>query len=177
VLAAPAATGLALDVEGTVEAKGVEALAYPPSFAGDIDAEGSIRAPGGAMQSPRLTFNRVDVFEVSTDHFTFVSPAAGVVYLCEGGSLCDSDPTPDGTMTVGELTAVDEISVLPGGGMLVSGPFAWYGSGGTGFFTVPSLSVVRVDDNPSSCTNGVVVGVRLRETDGDQVGIQVKCSQ
>lgn len=65
---------------------------------------------------------------------------------------------------------------VQGGPINFSNPFTGYvGSGGSGFFEVPSATSVRVDDNAADCGGRPVVSVRLAETDADQIGIQVIC--
>lgn len=66
--------------------------------------------------------------------------------------------------------------VVEGGAINFSAGFHGYsGSGGSGFFEVPSGTQVRVDDNAADCGGRPVVAVRLFETDADQIGIQAEC--
>lgn len=66
--------------------------------------------------------------------------------------------------------------IVQGGPINFSNSFTGYvGSGGSGFFEVPAVTSVRVDDNAADCGGRPVVEVRLAETDADQIGIQVIC--
>ncbi|MEJ2084117.1 MAG: hypothetical protein P8Y44_00370 [Acidobacteriota bacterium] len=57
------------------------------------------------------------------------------------------------------------------------GETGWLGSGGAGYFEVPSATNARVDNNPSSCGGRPVLSVALSETDADQIGIIVLCGE
>jgi len=169
-------TPSALRVKGRLEVKELRAVAIPPDFAGDVIAEGDISAPSGAMASPRITvtggFGDIDLY-------TLRATGPGEVTVCRAGAACDTSPAPDatGVARVGRLWANGSIAAIPGG-MTVAGPYTWHGSGGSGFFEIPSAVNVNVDDNYSRCPGGgVAVGVRLWETDNNQIGIQVRCSE
>ena len=166
----------AINVEGRIEASGLTATATPPTSTGSVLAEGSISLPSGGIAGSQLRFNEIggnlDVF------YTLQSPQAGYAVLCQADSPCETSGDPDSKMTVGKLTATDLVSVIPGGLLVAEVDPSWHGTGGAGYFSAPSILNVRVDDNSSSCPgDGVMIGVRLWETDAGQIGIQVKCSQ
>lgn len=182
---AAGATPPALRVNGRLKANQLRAVATPPDFAGDIVAEGGISAPAG-MMGPRITLtNRNPTTLEDEPLFTLRATGTGsagnpvVVTACEAGSGCDDAQSPQasGTVEAGRLsTTTGAVYIVPGG-LRVLGSYSWRGSGGAGYFDIPSAFNVNVDSNYSGCSGRPAVGVRLWETDGDQIGIQIKCSQ
>lgn len=175
----------ALRVSGRIEANELRAVAMAPDFAGDILAEGGISAPGG-MMAPRITVTDRNPTTLEDEPlFTLRATGTGsvgnpvVVTVCEAGAGCDDAATPQasGIVEVGRLgTTTGAVSIVPGG-LRVLGSYSWRGSGGAGFFEVPSAFNVNVDDNYSGCFGRPAIGVRLQETDADQIGIQIRCAQ
>jgi hypothetical protein len=97
--------------------------------------------------------------------------------LCAAGGSCeDGTAGADGVLTVDSLHANGGLRV-GSGGLTVTRQGSPTGNGGGGYFEVPSATDVNVDNNASECPSGtIMVGVRLWETDANQIGVQVKCS-
>lgn len=173
----------ALRVNGTLQAHDLTAIAIPPDFAGDvISVGGGITVPAG-LSSPRITVTDftpelIDV-PVYSLRATFVGGVHPVmVTVCEAGPGCDdaADPDASGIAEVAKLRTTEGVNIFPGG-LRVLGSYSWHGSGGTGFFEVPSAVNVNVDNNFSDCFGRPAIGVRLWETDANQIGIQIRCSR
>lgn len=182
---AAGATPPALRVNGRLEANELRAVANLPDFAGDIVAEGGITATAGIM-GPRITLTRRNPTTLEDEPlFTLRATGTGsvgnpiVVTACVAGPGCDDAQSPQasGIVEAGRLSTTTGAVVIVPGGLRVLGNYSWRGSGGAGYFEVPSAFNVNVDNNYSGCFGRPAVGVRLWETDGDQIGIQVKCSQ
>lgn len=91
-----------------------------------------------------------------------------------GFGECFSAPSNCDDLEVDTLTSRG-VFVQEGPINFSNSPTGYIGSGGAGFFEVPSATSVRVDDNAADCGGRPVVAVRLAETDADQIGIQVIC--
>jgi hypothetical protein len=172
---APEGTGIGFEVEGRVEARDIDIVRVLPFFQGQILADGDIEAQTAAIESLRLTltengniFNRLASFR---------SDASGRAILCQADGPCEAGSTgADGVLTVRNLFANDGLRV-GSGGLTVIRQSSPTGNGGSGYFSVPSATNVNVDNNASQCPSGtIMVGVRLWETDSNQIGVQVKCS-
>ena len=101
-----------------------------------------------------------------------LNASPGVTFKVGSGNCSVSGACDD--IEVHHLTATGV--VVESGPIHFSAGFENYsGSGGSGFFEVPSATQVRVDNNAAKCGGRPVVGVRLWETDTDQIGIQVEC--
>ena len=171
---APEGSEIELDVQGRVEMGDLTLSALLPFFKGDIQADGEISSPNGIIEAPRFTLT-ADGSMVRL--VSIRSPAAGQVAFCAAGGDCEAGTAnADGNLAVGTLDTREGLVVGPGG-LQFTRQGSFTGTGGGGFFEVDSVTNVNVDNNASECPAGrIVVGVRLWETDSNQVGIQVQCS-
>lgn len=169
-----AASGLG--VEGRVEALDIDVVEAFASGAGQIFADGDIDARNAAIASQQLTLSALGALPVAA-LASFRSPADGFVVLCEAGTTCETGAAGNrARLNVERLFAYGGLDVGSGGLVVASGSTPT-GSGGSGFFEVPSATFTRVDDNASECPTGsIMVGVRLAETDADQIGVQALCT-
>lgn len=169
-----ASVGLAVD--GRVEARDIDVVSAFASGSGELFADGAIEAPNAAIASQRLLLSALGV-NPPDPLASFSSPVAGIAVLCEAGTPCEDGAVGDrARLEVERLVAYDGLDV-GSGGLVVSSGSTPTGSGGAGYFEVPSATFTRVDDNGSDCPSGsIMVGVRLAETDVDQIGVQALCT-
>lgn len=181
-LQGPAATTAAtagqdpgMTVEGRVEARDLDVVQEFVLGLGTITAAGEIESRGNtAISGRRLTLTTPD----SVDRLASIqSSTPGRVLLCTADTGCEAGAGGDrASLRTERLIVYDGIEVGAEGLSLTTGSNV-VGSGGAGFFEVPSFSNVNVDDNASQCPSGsIMVGVRLWETDADQIGVQVRCT-
>jgi hypothetical protein len=119
-----------------------------------------------------------------------LTPSGGLTLWNDDGSAVLSTQAnldagtgePDGILYLGTLKTTEQLAVGPQGLEVAKG--GWDPGGGDGFGSVPVVFTVGfnynivVDDNPSICPDGsIAVGMRLAETDADQLGIQVRCTR
>lgn len=169
-----ASTGLAVD--GRVEVRDIDVVSAFASGSGEILADSAIEAPNAAIASQHLILNALGV-SPPDPLASFSSPTAGMVVLCEAGTSCEDGAVGNrARLVVERLFAYDGLDVGSGGLVVTSGSTPT-GSGGAGYFEVPSATFTRVDNNASECPSGsIMVGVRLAETDTDQIGVQALCT-
>ncbi|MEJ2084119.1 MAG: hypothetical protein P8Y44_00380 [Acidobacteriota bacterium] len=167
-------SGMELEVDGPVQSRGLDIVSFVPQYLGRILADGDIATPSGIIETNRVALTAgAGLGERVSLH----SPTVGKAVLCEAGTACETGSGADGTLFTQLLRAEGGIDVGPGGLTVIRAGF-FNGTGGAGYFEVPSVTEVNVDNNASMCPDGaIVVAVRLWETDSNQVGVQVQCSQ
>ena len=167
-----------LRVNGVLQAHDLQAIAIPPDFNGDvISVGGGITVPAG-MTSPRITVTDFTPELIDVPVYSLRATSPATVTVCKAGPGCDDVPNPTaaGITEVAKLRTINGVSIVPGG-LLVLGGDSAHGSGGSGYFNVPSAFDANVDNNPSRCFGRPAIGVRLWETDANQIGIQIKCAK
>ena len=166
-----------LAVQGELIVGEITVLDEPGSFGRIVtDSEDTSHAFG------RLRATQFKLFHLpGAEGATFVaggtsSPGAEVFQIAAPGGAGEDCGTLCADLDVGTLLVERELRV--DGAFTFSNGFSNYlGTGGTGFFEVPSLTSVRVDNNAADCGARPVMEVRLAETDSEQIGIQVKCGE
>jgi hypothetical protein len=157
-----------LGVLGATRATGLRAVASASS-SGDIFADSRISSLAAPLQGNRIVFTDSS----GSDEIT-VSPLSSV--------HTGFDLEIGGWVNAGTLEATSLVSATA-----VQLPFgSWTGDdGGTGVTYVDQKSCgilgfgkcIRVDENDTFCSGGsFVVAARLWQTDADQIGVQVRCT-
>jgi hypothetical protein len=196
-VAAGTASASGMTVSGGTEVTGLR-IAAGNGFDGSLEATGDLHTAGLVETSGLVLPGGAS----ANDFLTLWSPVPGLLNLCDYRPLVEppgfdrrrpcndvaQNPGPqipaNGELRAGQILAEGLAVAADGDGAGLEGrgidvPTGnWTGGGGAGFDTVgASGGDVDYDDNESPCPSGaVVIGARLFQAGGDQIGIQVKCS-
>lgn len=164
-VASPFSADATVGVLGGARVTGLRAVASPSS-SGDILAEGSIVSLAAPLLGSELVFTD----DFGADQITVSPPDSSFDLAIGGGVLA-------GALEAATVVRATSVQVPSG---------IWTGDdGGIGVEYVDQKSCgflgldrcIRVDENETFCTGGsFVVAARLWQTDNDQVGVQVKCT-
>jgi hypothetical protein len=164
-----------VDIEGTVEARGVRSLSDGVSTQGSIVADGEISTREGDMETVALYLTAPGTLDRQT---LIWSPSLNEVEIKRPFSS-----EPDGELLINRVFAegleVGMSDTVQAGLVSIGSTAASYqGDGGTGVDYVPlnGDDEMRLDTAGDICATGFVTAVRFKVVDTNQAGVEVKCS-